>query len=110
MHARDMAAIQKIVLLVEDEDPIAEMLSGFFERAGSRFLHAVSGEEALKRLRPRPVAIVLLDLNLPGRDGSDGCRELRTCSRVPVSMVTARDGEGDKGVGRERGADDYVTK
>jgi len=110
MHARDMAAIQKIVLLVEDEDPIAEMLSGFFERDGYRFLHAVSGEEALKRLRQRPVDIVLLDLSLPGRDGIDVCRELRTFSSVPVIMLTARDGEVDKVVGLEMGADDYVTK
>ena len=110
MHARDMAAIQKIVLLVEDEDPIAEMLSGFFERDGYRFLHAVSGEEALKRLRQRPVDIVLLDLSLPGRDGIDVCREMRTFSSVPVIMLTARDGEVDKVVGLEMGADDYVTK
>ena len=110
MHARDMAAIQKIVLLVEDEDPIAEMLSGFFERDGYRFLHAVSGEEALKRLRQRPVDIVLLDLSLPGRDGIDVCRELRTFSSVPVIMLTARDSEVDKVVGLEMGADDYVTK
>jgi len=109
MHARDMAAIQKIVLLVEDEDPIAEMLSGFFERDGYRFLHAVSGEEALKRLRQRPVDIVLLDLSLPGRDGIDVCRELRTFSSVPVIMLTARDSEVDKVVGLEMG-DDYVTK
>ena len=110
MHARDMAATQKIVLLVEDEDPIAEMLSGFFERDGYRFLHAVSGEEALKRLRQRPVDIVLLDLSLPGRDGIDVCRELRTFSSVPVIMLTARDSEVDKVVGLEMGADDYVTK
>ena len=110
MHARDMAAIQKIVLLVEDEDPIAEMLSGFFERDGYRFLHAVSGEEALMRLRQRPVDIVLLDLSLPGRDGIDVCRELRTFSSVPVIMLTARDSEVDKVVGLEMGADDYVTK
>ena len=98
------------VLLIEDEDAIADMLRGFFERDGFRFLHAVTGEEAIARLKTRPVNVVLLDLNLPGMDGIDVCREIRRFSAVPVIMLTARDGEVDKVVGLELGADDYVTK
>ncbi len=98
------------VLLIEDEDAIADMLRGFFERDGFRFLHAVTGEEAIARLRTRPVSVVLLDLNLPGIDGIDVCKAIRGFSSVPVIMLTARDEEVDKVVGLEVGADDYVTK
>jgi DNA-binding response OmpR family regulator len=100
----------KSVLLIEDDEPIAEMLRSIFEREGFRLLHAESGEEALERLRSRSVNAVLLDLNLPGIDGIETCRRLRELSRVPVIMLTARDDEGDKVVGLGAGADDYVTK
>ena len=98
------------VLLIEDEEPIAEMLRGFFERDGFDFLHADTGEAGLERLKRRPVSAVLLDLNLPGMDGVDVCRKIRRFSDVPVIMLTARDTEVDKVVGLELGADDYVTK
>ena len=62
------------ILLIEDEVPIADMLRGFFERDGIEFLHAESGEDGLNRLKHRPVDAVLLDLNLPGMDGVDVCR------------------------------------
>ncbi|HEY7704789.1 MAG TPA: response regulator transcription factor [Acidimicrobiia bacterium] len=100
----------KSVLLIEDDEPIAEMLRSVFEREGFRLLHAKSGEEALDRLRVRSVNAVLLDLNLPGMDGIETCRRLRELSRVPVIILTARDDEVDKVVGLEAGADDYVTK
>ena len=65
------------VLLVEDDDAIADMLRGFFERDGYRFLHALTGEEAVERLRIRPVSAILLDINLPGIDGVETCRRIR---------------------------------
>lgn len=99
-----------VILLVEDEEAIAEMLRGFFERDDYRFLHVTSGEEGLERLKQRPVDVVLLDLSLPGKDGIDVCREVRRTSDVPVIMLTARDTEVDKVLGLEMGADDYVTK
>jgi DNA-binding response OmpR family regulator len=99
-----------VVLLVEDEEAIADMTRGFFERDGYRFLHALTGEEGVERVRNRPVSVVLLDLNLPGIDGVEVCRLIRTFSDVPVIMLTARDSEIDKVVGLEIGADDYVTK
>jgi len=99
------------VLLIEDEESIAEMLRGFFERAGFRLVHAANGEDGLARLAERPPKVVLLDLNLPGIDGVEVCRRIRaTGSDVPVIMLTARDSEVDKVVGLELGADDYVTK
>lgn len=98
------------VLLVEDDDAIADMLRTFFERDGFRFLHALTGEEAIERLRVRPVSAILLDLNLPGIDGIETCRRIREFAQTPVIMLTARDTEVDKILGLEMGADDYVTK
>lgn len=105
-----MSGPARAVLLVEDDDAIADMLRGFFERDGYRFLHAMTGEEAVERLRLRPVSAVLLDLNLPGIDGVETCRRIREFSQTPVIMLTARDSEVDKVLGLEMGADDYVTK
>jgi DNA-binding response OmpR family regulator len=104
-------ATQGRVLLIEDEESIAGMLRGFFERAGFRLIHAATGEEGLARLAEQDPKVVLLDLNLPGIDGVEVCRRIRaTGSEVPVIMLTARDSEIDKVVGLELGADDYVTK
>jgi DNA-binding response OmpR family regulator len=105
-----MSASPKSVLLVEDDDAIADMLRSFFERDGYRFLHALTGEEAVERLRIRPVSAILLDLNLPGIDGVETCRRIREFAKTPVIMLTARDSEIDKVLGLEMGADDYVTK
>jgi DNA-binding response OmpR family regulator len=105
-----MSGLTRSVLLVEDDDAIADMLRGFFERDGYRFLHALTGEEAIERLRIRPVSAILLDINLPGIDGIETCRRIRELSPTPVIMLTARDTEVDKVLGLEMGADDYVTK
>jgi DNA-binding response OmpR family regulator len=105
-----MAAPARSVLLVEDDEAIADMLRTFFERDGYRFLHALTGEEAVERLRIRPVSAILLDLNLPSIDGVETCRRIREFAKTPVIMLTARDSEIDKVLGLEMGADDYVTK
>jgi len=105
-----MSGPTRSVLLVEDDDSIADMLRGFFERDGFRFLHALTGEEAIERLRIRPVSLVLLDLNLSGIDGVETCRRMREFTQVPVLMLTARDSEIDKVLGLEMGGDDYITK
>ena len=99
-----------VVLLIEDEESIAEMLTTVFEREGYRLVHSLTGEAGLQRLREREPKAVLLDLNLPDLDGVDVCRRIRASSDVPVIMLTARDTEIDKIVGLEMGADDYVTK
>jgi DNA-binding response OmpR family regulator len=104
-----VSANPKSVLLVEDDDAIADMLRTFFERDGYRFLHALTGEEAVERLRLRPVSAILLDLNLPGIDGVETCRRIRAFAKTPVVMLTARASEIDKVVGLEMGADDCGT-
>lgn len=98
------------VLLIEDEDSIAEMLRTLFERDGFRLVHAPDGETGLQWLQDRPPRIVLLDLNLGDMDGVEVCRRIRAQSDIPVIMLTARDSEVDKVVGLELGADDYITK
>ena len=98
------------ILLIEDEIEIAELLALYFEKEGFRLVHAADGEIGLARLEERPPRVVLLDVGLPGIDGMEVCRRIRSGSDVPVIMLTARDTEIDKIVGLEIGADDYVTK
>ncbi len=98
------------ILLIEDEDDIADLLRLYFEREGFRFVHTPTGEQGLERTGRGDVRVVLLDVGLPGIDGIEVCRRLRAKSDVPILMLTARDSEIDKIVGLEIGADDYVTK
>ena len=98
------------VLLIEDEEEIADLLRLVFEKEGFRLIHADSGEKGLALLTERSPRAVLLDLGLPGIDGMEVCRRIRASSDIPVIMLTARDDEIDKVVGLELGADDYVTK
>lgn len=98
------------ILLIEDEEDIADLLRLYFEREGFRFAHAISGEAGLERAAQGDVRVALLDIGLPGIDGIEVCRRLRAKSDIPILMLTARDSEVDKIVGLEIGADDYVTK
>jgi len=98
------------VLLVEDEHSIGSMTRGYLERHGYRVVWVRSGEEALAEVERHPVRIVVLDIRLPGIDGFDVARTLRTKSNVPILMLTARDEEPDRVAGLELGADDYLTK
>ena len=98
------------ILLIEDENEIADLLTLYFEKEGFRIVHADNGEAGLQRLAERAPRAVLLDVGLPGIDGMEVCRRIRSGSDVPVIMLTARDTEIDKIVGLEIGADDYVTK
>jgi two-component system, OmpR family, response regulator len=98
------------ILLVEDEPSVGELVRGYLTRDGYRVVWVRSGEEGLAELERHPVRMVLLDIGLPGRDGFDICRDIRTRSRVPILMLTARDEESDRVVGLEFGADDYLTK
>ena len=95
------------LLVVEDEDAIAEPLVEGLEREGFSVQRAATGQAALDA----PAAdLVLLDLRLPDIDGLEVCRRLRERSRVPIIVVTARGEEIDRVVGLELGADDYVVK
>jgi two-component system response regulator VicR len=98
------------ILVVDDEEPIADILRFQLEKAGYEVTTAGDGEEAIAAVAKHPIDLILLDLMLPNKDGFDVCREVRRVSAVPIIMLTARDAEMDKVVGLELGADDYVTK
>jgi two-component system response regulator BaeR len=98
------------ILVVEDEPKLARVLAEYLERAGYAVQVVGDGREVIPAVRARPPSLILLDLMLPGRDGMDVCRELRSFSDVPVIMVTARAEEIDRLLGLELGADDYVCK
>ncbi|ADK28052.1 response regulator transcription factor [Corynebacterium pseudotuberculosis] len=98
------------ILLVEDEESLADPLAFLLRKEGFEVVVAGDGPTALVEFEKNDIDIVLLDLMLPGMSGTDVCKRLRKVSSVPVIMVTARDSEIDKVVGLELGADDYVTK
>ncbi|MGV9801527.1 two-component sensory transduction protein RegX [Mycobacterium sp. NPDC003449] len=98
------------VLIVEDEESLADPLAFLLRKEGFEATVVVDGPSALAEFERAGADIVLLDLMLPGMSGTDVCKQLRARSSVPVIMVTARDSEIDKVVGLELGADDYVTK
>ncbi|MCL3861478.1 response regulator transcription factor [Actinotalea sp. K2] len=98
------------ILLVEDEESYRDPLSYLLRKEGYDVAVAATGPEAVARYDQGGADLVLLDLMLPGLSGTEVCRELRRRGNVPVIMLTAKDGEIDKVVGLELGADDYVTK
>src|ERR671912_2642923 len=98
------------VLIVEDEESLADPLAFLLRKEGFEATVVTDGPSALAEFERSGADIVLLDLMLPGMSGTDVCKQLRQRSAVPVIMVTARDSEIDKVVGLELGADDYVTK
>jgi two-component system alkaline phosphatase synthesis response regulator PhoP len=101
------------VLVVDDAPDIVRLVRDYLEHAGFTVLVAANGVDALRIARAERPDLIVLDLGLPGRDGLDVTRELRSdpsVSTVPIVMLTARADESDKLVGLELGADDYVTK
>ncbi|WAC66554.1 response regulator transcription factor [Agrococcus sp. SL85] len=98
------------ILIVEDETALAEPLAYLLELEGYETAHAPDGDEAVRMFEEDGADLVLLDLMLPGRPGTEVCRAIRARSQVPIIMVTAKDSEVDTIVGLELGADDYVTK
>ncbi|RMI12662.1 response regulator transcription factor [Cellulomonas triticagri] len=98
------------ILLVEDEESYRDPLAYLLGREGFEVRTAATGPEALAAFEAEGADLVLLDLMLPGLSGTEVCRQIRQTSDVPVIMLTAKDGEIDKVVGLELGADDYVTK
>lgn len=102
--------IPRTVLLVEDEESIGSLVRAYLVRDGFTVRWLRSGEEALAELKSRKAEIVILDIGLPGIDGFEVCRRIRSYSDVPILMLTARDEEPDRVTGLELGADDYVPK
>jgi DNA-binding response OmpR family regulator len=101
------------IVIVEDDEDIADSIRYNLEREGFRVRVALTGEDALNRRLDRPPNLVLLDLNLPHMSGFEMCRRLRAeamTARVPILILTARTDEADKVLGLNIGADDYITK
>lgn len=99
------------VLIVDDEEAIVKLVSFNLEKEGFETLAAYDGREALDIIRREPLDLVVLDVMLPEMDGLSLCRQLRLDGiQVPILMLTAKDGEIDKVLGLEIGADDYLTK
>lgn len=101
------------IIIVEDDEDIADSIRYNLEREGFRIRVALTGEGALSLILNGPPDLILLDLNLPGMNGFEICRRLRSetaTAKVPILMLTARADETDKVLGLNMGADDYITK
>ncbi|MGH3072713.1 MAG: response regulator transcription factor [Gaiellaceae bacterium] len=98
------------VLVVDDEPIVREVVVKYLERAGHTTLEAGDGDDARALLERGEPDLVVLDVMLPGTDGLELCRWIRSRSELPVILLTARGEEADRIVGLELGADDYVTK
>jgi DNA-binding response OmpR family regulator len=103
-------ALRPRALVVEDEPPLARLVAGYLEREGFAVDACADGERAVELAREHDPEVIVLDLMLPGLDGIEACRRIRTFSDAYIVMLTARTGETDKIVGLSTGADDYVTK
>ena len=102
--------MNRTILIVDDDKKIVDLVSLYLKRDGYGVLTAYDGHEALEIARRKKPDLIVLDLLLPGLDGTDVCRLLRAESRVPIIMLTARSTDRDKLLGLDIGADDYVTK
>ena len=105
-----MKSVDNLILIVDDEKPIADILKVNLTKNGYRVTEAYDGDEAVKKALSEDPDLVLLDVMLPGQDGFTVLKKIREKSSVPVIMLTARDEEVDKILGLELGADDYITK
>ena len=106
-----MSSEQTVIVLIEDDPNIADLVDLYLRNDGYRVYQSNTGEGGLAIVRDRSPRLVILDVGLAGdMDGLQVCRELRAHSDVPIIMLTARDGEIDRVLGLEMGADDYVTK
>jgi two-component system, OmpR family, response regulator VicR len=102
--------MDKRILVVDDEKPIADILKFNLQKEGYDVYCAYDGMEALEKVEEVQPELILLDIMLPQKDGMEVCREVRKKYDMPIIMLTAKDSEIDKVLGLELGADDYVTK
>ncbi|GLP95353.1 response regulator [Paraferrimonas sedimenticola] len=100
----------KHVLIVEDEQKIAELLADYLKADGYKVSILLEGTNAVETVQRESLDFLILDLMLPGKDGLSICREVRQFSNLPIMMLTARVDEIDRLLGLELGADDYVCK
>ena len=102
--------MDKKILVVDDEKPIADILQFNLKKEGYEVECAYDGNQALEMVEEFMPDLILLDIMLPQRDGMEVCREVRKKYEMPIIMLTAKDSEIDKVLGLELGADDYMTK
>jgi len=98
------------ILVVDDNEQILDILSQYIKKENWPFITAASGEDALKMFKAVDPSLILLDIMLPGIDGLEVCRRIRSVSSVPILMITARDEDADRILGLDIGADDYIVK
>ena len=110
MDSHAPASAPAHILIVEDEPKLAALLGDYLKASGYTTQWVANGLDAIPAIRTREPDLLLLDLMLPGRDGLDICRELRSFSELPLIMMTARVEEVDRLLGLELGADDYICK
>ena len=103
-------SMDKKILVVDDEKPIADILQFNLKKEGYDVTCAYDGNKALEMVEEIKPDLILLDIMLPQRDGMEVCREVRKKYEMPIIMLTAKDSEIDKVLGLELGADDYITK
>jgi DNA-binding response OmpR family regulator len=103
-------ARERVVVVIEDDAHIADLLDLYLREAGFRVLLAANGERGLELVAREAPVLAVLDVGLPDIDGFEVCRRIRATSALPVMFLTARDGEIDRVLGLELGADDYVVK
>lgn len=101
---------QRSILVIEDEQPIIEILSFNLQKEGYQVYEAMDGAQGLELALSKQPDLILLDVMLPSLDGFEICKRVREKSSVPIIMLTAREEEVDKVLGLELGADDYMTK
>lgn len=101
---------ERCILIVEDDTRTAALVETYLQREGFQTLAVYDGTSAIEAIDRQSFVFVILDLMLPGVDGWEICRYLRSLSRVPILFLTARDEEVDRVAGLEIGADDYVVK
>lgn len=105
-----MTGPRRLALVVDDEARLAALVSSYLEREGFEVEMAGDGESAVELARERAPDVIVLDLMLPGIDGIEACRQIRSFSDAYILMLTARAEEVDTIVGLSTGADDYLTK
>jgi len=99
------------ILVVDDEEKIISLISNYLKQEGFQVYTALNGQEALQLIQAEPgIDLILLDWMMPGLNGIDVCKKIRTFSEVPIIFLTAKSEEFDKLIGLEIGADDYITK
>ena len=98
------------VLVVEDDNNIAELLRLYLQKDGFEVSHAADGGKAVEMAKEIQPDLVLLDIMMPGMDGLEMCRKIRETNNIPIIMLSARSADLDKILGLDYGADDYITK